>query len=127
MAISVELENNTISAELDKHIEVIGRMLHGKEGQALWNIFAALRGPDNEDLSLKSCTTCVFRFALLKQAGLNPQRGDFFGSSVLEDNEEFRARRQMYDEMVNAQTVHFLQHTRLAFDALGLNWSQVNP
>lgn len=93
-----------------------------KDGSELYNILTALRGPDSEDYSLKSCTTAVLRRAI----GL-PGEGASIGYDSYEDTQEFVEQRK-HHRAVEDETKegHFLQHVRLGFASAGLKLNAVN-
>lgn len=99
--------------------------------QQIWSIISALRGPDNESMHLKACTTEVIRYALgfrqkpefILAAIVDIDQQNLFCSSP--DNTEkadFRGKGYSLD----SGGYHFWNHSEKAFEALGLHWSRVN-
>ena len=89
-------------------------------GAELWNILTALRGPDNHSDELKDATTAVIRW----YAGI-PQENSGYAIS-LPDSEASAEFRVKLLKNLKGKDRHFVSHARGAFEALGLNWYEVN-
>lgn len=104
----------------------------GDEGDSmkLWNILAALRGPDKEYpqvnkyyLSVKDVTTSVIRAAAFpKTAALSHSAGGRVCASMRQD--DFDRARVRTDK--DFPRDHFTVHAQNAFWALGLSWECQN-
>jgi hypothetical protein len=104
----------------------------GDEGDSmkLWNILAALRGPDKEYpqvnkyyLSVKDVTTSVIRAAAFpKTAALSHSAGGRVCASMMQD--DFDRARVRPDK--DFPRDHFTVHAQSAFHALGLSWECQN-
>jgi hypothetical protein len=81
----------------------------------LWSILTALRGPDDGDAEAKVATTGVIRNHL----GLNTEIWRFV---VCKDKQTYAELRQKCE----FTSSHFFSHARIAFQALGLKWNEVN-
>jgi hypothetical protein len=86
----------------------------------LWEVLTALRGPDfdDDDLSVKDSTTAVIR-----QATFETQDGYHLGAMVRPDTERARIFRRDRPDNYG----HFWSHALRAFEALGMDWLEVNP
>ena len=82
----------------------------------LWDVLAALRGPDLENNSIKNATTAVIRNALGIRRG--------FGYSV---NTNPDCNTYVAIRLNTFNGCHFHNHVAEAFHALGLKWDQLNP
>lgn len=92
------------------------------ESRRLWNILAALRGPDTPDSNdLKDVTTSVIRataFPLTaKQSNGN---GGRLCASMVGDDSDRASRRKLLSSS------HFILHAQSAFHALDLLWDMDN-
>lgn len=104
---------NTAVLETMRSLRTVTRLLRSKEGEQLWDVLTALRGPDVQNEEVKRATTGVIRYFLL-------------GASVPgcttsnPDAPELAAvRRKLVDS-------HFTGHARKAFRVLGLKWRSCN-
>lgn len=96
------------------------RTAEDEEASGLWDILTALRGPDNQDQTLKSATTAVIRHAVLGDRSIVQA----FYAHVKPDSTEDVNVRIGFDSKTNR---HFYRHVKSAFYALGLDWEEVNP
>jgi hypothetical protein len=90
----------------------------------VWNVLTALRGPDIYSSSLKKATTAVIRQHFL---GVPPYT---ISCAFYDDNKEsVKYRKSLYPYNLKAviQDVHFISHAAKAFNALGLEWTALNP
>jgi hypothetical protein len=92
----------------------IQKMLSGTEySEDLWNTLVALRGPDSRNRKIKSATTAVIRSTAF------PKRPCDYLSIFGTDSRTLAARRRSL--FTNREdTNHFREHTRDAFNSLGL-------
>jgi hypothetical protein len=121
---------------------------------SIWDTLTALRGPDFDPHSdsvieftglpreiandLKSATTGVLRYHFLKASGQEPfymrsptndHAGNFAGSYYCQDSEALLfIRREAFRRWQRDETKigHFLLHVKHAFEAMNLNWNEVN-
>jgi hypothetical protein len=121
----------THAKEVNSTLEVLVKAINTDvDGKTLWNIISALRGPDRDlrilgdkelDMnSVKDATTCVLRYALGLNYGIQDGTGGNYWFSVNADTKAFAEYRK------NIPYDHFGQHARDAFRALGLEWTKVN-
>jgi len=119
--------------ELRKVLDTIDDYLAtGDKGDsmALWDILAALRGPDKSYpegtkywLSVKDVTTSVIRAAAFpKTAALSHRDGGRVRASMMPD--DFKYARVRTDR--DFPSDHFTGHAHTAFQALGLSWYHQN-
>jgi len=94
------------------------------EGQKLWAVLSALRGPDishlgdKVDVSIKEATTSVIRWKI----GVNKNNAG--GAIVKPDSEWALGIRQWLEKEYSHH--HFVIHAKWAFSALGLKWDELN-
>jgi hypothetical protein len=99
------------------------------EGRKLWDVLAALRGPDTSDYDHagKKATTAVIRYAMGLRGVLGKNE---FIYTVLPDTKTAAAIRanlwQKEAQEQSALTGHFVNHAFDAFKALGLDWDSEN-
>ena len=98
----------------------IQRMLSGTEySEDLWNTLVALRGPDSRNRKLKSATTAVIRSIAF------PKRPCDYLSVFGTDSKVLAARRcSLFANREDNN--HFREHTRDAFNSLGLSLFEEN-
>lgn len=108
---------NIIKDFFDEQTELYqeGTDVTKNEGNKLYTLLTALRGPDNDSCRVKEATTSVIRYALF---------GDIlsrmpFGAIVNPDEYRHELIRIEKDKLFN----HFVQHAKDAFKVLGLKWS----
>ncbi|HWY36161.1 MAG TPA: hypothetical protein VNX68_16065 [Nitrosopumilaceae archaeon] len=92
------------------------------EGHKLWDILTALRGPDNEDRTIKDEITAVIRNKALPSC-------DKYGAIVCSDAPDSgRIRYAIHTKAIveHSDIIHFFFHAKRAFNALGLKWEEVN-
>lgn len=90
-----------------------------------WDVLTALRGPDEENESVKNATTEVIRHKLLGDVGIltgefQSQRS-WTGFHLCPDSPNSAKLRSTIDYYG-----HFSGHVERAFKVLGLKWSEVN-
>jgi hypothetical protein len=89
------------------------------ESQKLWDILAALRGPDADNSgALKSATTAVIR---AKVFGLDNEAMNRL--CILNPDSQDSVFRRMSH---SGDSDHFILHAYSAFKALGLDWDKYN-
>ena len=88
----------------------------------IWNILSALRGPDSENWGIgireKSATTAIIRHKVFGATLENSS----VGVSSHPDRQDYADYRKT-DNFISS---HFSSHTKEAFSALNLKWSEVN-
>lgn len=88
-----------------------------EQNKKLWMVLSALRGPDSMKIEEKEAVTKVIRFTVFGyDSGVSKH------AFVGEDHwnaAEFRKNRIF-------SSTHFQEHAKAAFDALGLEWDEVN-
>lgn len=97
------------------------------QSRKLWAVLTALRGPDSDDSYEKLATTAVIRHAI----GL---RAYVAGAVVSADSAEYATTRMLrFPIVLNhlgnlslKKWEHFSAHAKMAFDALGLSWTEAN-
>jgi hypothetical protein len=85
-----------------------------EERKELWDILTALRGPDNQDGTVKLACVSQIRRAVAGQSFT-----DFGAYHRFDSEEDANIRSKM-------ETSHFKLHMHAAFEALGLHWYAVN-
>lgn len=91
-----------------------------RDGKRLWDVMAALRGPDEKENYTKAATTTVIRYAAFGYAPRN------YGADVYADQPSFAEERKAKWGDPDDATSHFIRHAASAFNALGLKWGELN-
>jgi hypothetical protein len=120
----------TLRGILDK----LDAVLNGPDmnlASQLWDVLTALRGPDStasRRSEIKYATTAVIRrVAFPKTAAINDNMIPAVFSSDSLNAQEIRTNELVLTgEVDKAMGWHFDHHARIAFQALGLDWSAVN-
>ena len=110
---------------LKQQLNMIRTFLNGTRGKELWDILAAMRGPDyhpdgiSANDTLKENTSAVVRYAAF---------GDSAKAWTWPDSDTRAAYRRNIalpgpDHM---PPQHFMSHMKTAFTALGLKWDENN-
>jgi hypothetical protein len=126
-------KEKTMKPKLRKVLNTIDNYLatgDKRDSMALWDILAALRGPDKEYpqvnkyyLSMKDVTTSVIRAAAFpKTAEVSHRDGGRVCASMTQDG--FDCARVRTDK--DFPSDHFTGHAQSAFRALGLDWNHQN-
>jgi hypothetical protein len=79
----------------------------------LWNILAALRGPDSRDRKIKYATTAVIRSSAFPKHPCS-------ALSVFGDDKDHLVSRRKQLFRTRKDANHFREHVAVAFEALGL-------
>lgn len=103
-------ERNSVIS-LEEWMSYTNRALEGLEGEDIWNVMTAMRGPDmySEDIdkdTLKDLTTARIRFAVF---GLTPRYNSDVGAIVNDDRDYQNAF-----EITSKHQGHFYNHIRRA-------------
>jgi len=112
------MQSKKKSISLKKWIDYTKKALEGEEGIPIWSIMTAMRGPDDENYTLKKETTARIRFAVFGRA---PHDGgvldgtpkyNCIGADVNGDGGycHITENNDLYS--------HFGKHIRHAYDAL---------
>lgn len=92
--------------------------------QNLWDILAALRGPDEGNTDLKLATTALIRGrAFPKTARLSSETGGYVHAAMVTKDTREGFRKTL--DWMNV-FAHFEQHVLSAFRALGLKFDERN-
>lgn len=116
---------------LDHSDDEFDRAENVTESRKLWSMLTALRGPDNGHDDLKEATTIPFRTAFFKEAAKSAgmQTGALVKSHSLNRERAKNFRLNLYTKasgIKDNKEIHFINHARLAFNAIGLKWEDIN-
>lgn len=99
------------------------------EMRAAWSVLTALRGPDSGVDAVNSNAVIIDRIlakhattAVIRERVVGKHAAHAIGADVFEDSANKRDQRS-----VISQASHFGNHARRAFEALGMEWDEVNP
>lgn len=87
-----------------------------EEGQKLWDMLTALRGPDNEDVENKEAATVLIRRRFLGEKGATII-GTYYADTGIT-----RSATKLLNIRTGMDDRHFKSHAQKAFQALGLKW-----
>jgi hypothetical protein len=120
-----ETMNDNVRAELKRIVNFLNTA-PGEDSKDLWHVITALRGPDDDDYSVKTSTTSVIRYALgLTNSGVAIVNSD--------DELKYDDRRVRFPlttgyngKPMLSTWEHFSSHAYKAFKVLGLAWDKTN-
>ena len=99
-------------ATLIEMLSLINAGLKSGYGMKMHHILTATRGPDDYDAEIKTATTCIIRKWAFPAMAAWADVGD-----------DTKRAAKIRDAL---RMSHFKMHARWAFDALGLEWGEVN-
>ena len=115
---------------LRKDLNIIEKLLQGPNGQQLWNVLTALRGPDYGNDAHKDATVGIIRRVAFPNLFV---RGSAHGAVAYDDYKAAVKVRSKLSKLVldrkstkYQRYLHFYRHVMWAFEALKLNWNNVN-
>jgi len=110
---------------MNENLVKLAELVNGlpyEEQKVLWDVMSALRGPDNDDLTLKHATTSIIRQKLFGTYCTLGGYVDINGDTLQ------RVELRQANQHINYchPNRHFLMHAQRAFETLGLNWEALN-
>ena len=112
---------------LRKSLKTLDELLSRRYGCLLFDVLSALRGPDSNRDTVKEATTGLIRGKAFPIVFTEDGPHNCLGLIVTHEDNEDLAKVRMALEKDPEESRHFLNHAKLAFNHLGLSWSNVNP